>query len=90
MKKNLMRIVLSLVIVALVAGIGYVIYGLYKKHTLNVQNPIATIEIEDYGTIKVELYPDQAPNTVANFIRLANRGYYNNSTFHRTVPKFVI
>ena len=90
MKKNLMRIVLSLVIVALVAGIGYVIYGLYKKHTLNVENPIATIEIEDYGTIKVELYPDMAPNTVANFIRLANRGYYNNSTFHRTVPKFVI
>lgn len=90
MKNNFMRVILILMIIALVAGIGYVIYGLYKKHTLNVPNPVATIEIEEYGKIKVELYPDVAPNTVANFIRLANRGYYNNSTFHRTVPNFVI
>ena len=61
-----------------------------KKIYLNVPNPVATIEVEDYGTIKLELYPDKAPNTVSNFIRLANRGFYNGSTFHRTMPNFVI
>lgn len=90
MKKILIRILLILGILLVLAGIVYAGYGIYKKATLNIPNPVATIEIEDYGTIKVELYPDKAPNTVANFIRLANRGYYNNSTFHRTVPEFVI
>ena len=90
MKKILIRILLILGILLVLAGIVYAGYGIYKKATLNIPNPVATIEIEDYGTIKVELYPDKAPNTVANFIRLANRGYYNNSTFHRTVPDFVI
>ena len=46
-------------------------------------NPIATIEIERYGTIVVELYPDQAPETVASFISLANSGFYDGLTFHR-------
>lgn len=90
MKKILIRILLILGILLVIAGIVYAGYGVYKKATLNIPNPVATIEIENYGTIKVELYPDKAPNTVANFIRLANRGYYNNSTFHRTVPDFVI
>ena len=53
-------------------------------------NTIATMEIEGYGTIKIELYPEMAPNTVANFIRLANRGFYNGLTFHRTIPGFMI
>lgn len=90
MKKILIRILLILGILLVLAGIVYAGYSVYKKATLNIPNPVATIEIEDYGTIKMELYPDKAPNTVANFIRLANRGYYNNSTFHRTVPDFVI
>ena len=90
MKKTVIRILLILGILLVLAGIAYAGYGIYKKATLNVPNPVATIEIEDYGTIKVELYPDKAPNTVANFIRLANKGYYNNSTFHRTVPDFVV
>ena len=54
------------------------------------KNPIATIDVKNYGTIKVELYPDIAPNTVANFITLANRGYYDGKTFHRTVPDLMI
>lgn len=90
MKKNLIRILLILGILLVLAGIVYVGYGIYQKMTLDIPNPVATIEIEDYGTVKVELYPDKAPNTVANFIRLANRGFYNESTFHRTVPDFVI
>ena len=90
MKKILTRIGLILAIIAVVAGIGFAIYGIYKKATLNIPNPVATMEVEGYGTIKIELYPDKAPNTVANFIRLANRGYYNGKTFHRTIPNFVI
>ena len=90
MKKVLIRIILILAIIALIAGIAIVGYGIYKKATLNIPNPVATMEIEGYGTVKIELYPDKAPNTVANFIRLANRGYYNGSTFHRTIPNFVI
>ena len=90
MKKTLTRIGLILAIIAVVAGIGFTIYGIYKKATLNIPNPVATMEVEGYGTIKMELYPDKAPNTVANFIRLANRGYYNGKTFHRTIPNFVI
>ena len=40
--------------------------------------PIATITVEGYGDIKAELYPEIAPNTVNNFISLANSGFYNN------------
>lgn len=90
MKKTITRILLILGILLVLAGIVYVCYGVYKKLTVNIPNPVATIEVEDYGTIKVELYPDKAPNTVANFIRLANRGFYNGTTFHRTMPDFVI
>lgn len=90
MKKVITRIFLILAIILVIAGITYVGYGIYKKLTLDIPNPVATIEIKDYGTIKVELYPEQAPNTVTNFIRLANRGFYNGTTFHRTVPDFVI
>lgn len=90
MKKTITRILLILGILLVLAGIVYVCYGVYKKLTIDIPNPVATIEVENYGTIKVELYPDKAPNTVANFIRLANRGFYNGATFHRTMPDFVI
>ena len=90
MKNILIRIIVIIAIIAVLLGIGYVVYGLYQKLTLDIPNPIATMEIEDYGTIKIELYPDKAPNTVTNFICLANRGFYNGLTFHRTVPNFVI
>ena len=90
MKKILIRILLIVGILLVILGIAWSSYGIYQKITVDIPNPIATIEVKDYGTIKVELYPDKAPNTVANFIRLANRGVYNNSTFHRTMPDFVI
>jgi peptidyl-prolyl cis-trans isomerase B (cyclophilin B) len=44
----------------------------------------------DRGTIVMELDPQLAPNTVNNFVGLARRGYYDNLTFHRVVPEFVI
>lgn len=54
------------------------------------QNPIVTMEIEDMGTIKIELYPGIAPTTVENFISLISDEYYNGLTFHRTIPGFMI
>ena len=53
-------------------------------------NPIVTIELENDGVIKIELYPEVAPNTVNNFISLAKCGYYDGLTFHRVIPGFMI
>ena len=53
-------------------------------------NPIVTIEMENGKTIKAELYPDVAPISVANFISLANRGFYNGLIFHRVIRDFMI
>jgi len=53
-------------------------------------NPVVTIEMENGKTIKVELYPEIAPNTVANFVSLANAGYYNGLIFHRVIKDFMI
>jgi len=52
--------------------------------------PVATIVVKDYGTIEAELYPHIAPNTVNNFISLANEGFYNGLTFHRVIKDFMI
>jgi len=52
--------------------------------------PIATITMEDGGVIRVELYPEIAPNTVNNFIYLANSGFYNGLIFHRVISGFMI
>ncbi|MBS5549149.1 MAG: peptidylprolyl isomerase [Oscillospiraceae bacterium] len=54
------------------------------------QNPIVTIEMEDGGVMKAELYPDVAPNTVNNFISLVQKGYYDGLIFHRVIPGFMI
>lgn len=52
--------------------------------------PVATIVIEGMGTIKAELYPNIAPNTVNNFIELANEGFYDGLIFHRVIKDFMI
>ncbi len=54
------------------------------------QNPIVTIEMENGGIIKAELYPQTAPNTVSNFISLICKGYYDGLCFHRVIPGFMI
>ena len=55
-----------------------------------MSNPIATIQMKDGGTIRIELYPETAPNTVNNFISLANSGFYDGKIFHRVIPGFMI
>ena len=53
-------------------------------------NPVVTIEMENGGVIKAELYPEIAPNTVNNFLSLVNRGFYDGLIFHRVIPGFMI
>lgn len=74
------KIIIILVSILCLTGCG-------KKE---YDNPIVTMNIKDYGTIKIELYPRYAPNTVANFVNLVEEGFYNGNTFHRLVPGFVL
>lgn len=88
---NKIKIIIMVICLLVIVGlIGIVCYGYLKKATLKISNPVATMEVKDYGTIKIELYPDQAPETVANFIKLSNNGYYDGLTFHRIVKDFMI
>lgn len=54
------------------------------------KNPIVTIEMEDGGKMLAELYPEIAPNSVYNFIKLVKDGFYNGLIFHRVIPGFMI
>lgn len=54
------------------------------------KKPVATLTLEGGDQITIYLYPDQAPNTVANFISLANSGFYDGLTFHRVVEDFIM
>jgi len=92
-KANNNKIGLIITIIALiviVAILGWLGYGYYKKIIFKPQNPVATIEVEKYGTIKIELYPEIAPETVANFVNLANNGFYDGLKFHRVIKEFMI
>lgn len=80
--KNKLTYSIAALIIVIILG-GFLAYGYYQKATYKLQRPIVSMEVEGYGTIKMELYPDMAPNTVKNFIKLINEGYYNGLTFHR-------
>lgn len=60
------------------------------KETATKDLPLATLKIKGYGTVTLELYPQLAPNTVNNFITLANSGFYDGLTFHRVIENFMI
>ena len=89
MKKtsNIITIIALVIILILIGG---VVYGYYKKATMEVKNPIVTMEVQDFGTIKLELYPEMAPQTVSNFIALAQNGFYDGLKSHRVVEGFMI
>ena len=55
-----------------------------------MSNPIVTIEMEDGGIIKAELYPDIAPQSVRNFVHLVQQGFYDGLIFHRVSSGFMI
>ncbi|TCO75176.1 peptidylprolyl isomerase [Marinisporobacter balticus] len=55
-----------------------------------MQNPIVNIQMENGQEIKIELYPEVAPNTVNNFISLVQKGFYDGLIFHRVIPSFML
>lgn len=55
-----------------------------------MKNPEITITMENGDVIRAELYPEIAPNTVKNFISLANKGFYDGLIFHRVIEGFMI
>ena len=89
MKKasNIITIIALILVVALIGGVAY---GYYRAATMEVKNPIVTMEVQDFGTIKLELYPEMAPQAVSNFIALAQNGFYDGLKFHRIVEGFMI
>ena len=54
------------------------------------KNPIVTMEMENGNVVKIELYADEAPNTVRNFVSLIKKGFYDGLIFHRVIPGFMI
>lgn len=87
---SIIALILLIVFISGCAGPG-------KENISSNQAPIGQIEknriatiITDKGVIKFELFEKKAPNTTANFIKLAESGFYNNLTFHRVEPGFVI
>ncbi len=54
------------------------------------EHPHAFVEVDGLGAIEIELFPELAPETVANFQKLAAEGFYDATTFHRVVPGFMI
>ena len=72
-------------------GIDYNIKGNETSlDKYNTKNTVVAMDIKNYGSIVIELYPDIAPNTVNNFISLVKSGFYDNNSFHRLVPDFVL
>jgi Peptidyl-prolyl cis-trans isomerase (rotamase) - cyclophilin family len=84
------RIILVLILVVLILGIGYVTWSFINGQKEDIALPVATITMGDGKIIKLELYTEKAPNTVKNFIKLANDGFYDGLDFHRTIPDFMI
>jgi peptidyl-prolyl cis-trans isomerase B (cyclophilin B) len=98
--KKIKYIVLMLITLSLLTGCNS------KINTLNINfdidgntsedfnytsdYPEVAMYLEGYGAIVMELYPDIAPNTVNNFIALVKSGFYDNNSFHRLVPGFVL
>lgn len=61
----------------------------YEKY-LNDKNPRVVIEVEDLGNITVELFPEVAPITVENFLKLVEKDFYKGIIFHRVISGFMI
>lgn len=104
MKKNRMKLLVILLLTLMLLGCTN--EDIIKEDLLNINyevesnetelsqyktdNPVVALYIEKYGSVVIELYPDIAPNTVNNFIYLVKKGFYDNNTFHRLIPGFVL
>jgi Peptidyl-prolyl cis-trans isomerase (rotamase) - cyclophilin family len=84
------RLLLASVAALLLISLGCAKKTEQQEETQLKKNPIATITMQDGGTMTFELYPDIAPITVASFTTLANSGFYDGLTFHRIYAGFMI
>lgn len=81
-------LILCAALIVLIAG-GLILSRVLSRDAVK-ENPVVTITMEDGKQIVLELYPDKAPNTVANFVELASSGYYDGLIFHRVIENFMI
>lgn len=102
--KRLVKVFLLIILIAICSGCSSTenkkidLLGIdfnTKENTVELskyktENPLVAMYIENYGAIVMELYPDKAPNTVNNFISLVSSGFYDDNSFHRLVPGFVL
>jgi len=80
----------KLILIAIILA-AIPLYSCKEETTVAYTNPTVTITVEGYEEPMIlELYFDKAPNTVKNFIKLANSGYYEGSLFHRVIANFMI
>ena len=85
-----MNTVSSVIVVVVAAVLAFVLTSPVQAGEVETKNPLVTVDLGELGTIKIELYPEIAPNTVNNFISLVQQGYYDGVIFHRVIPGFMI
>ncbi len=91
MKKWWIPVVIVILAAAVaLAVIGFQRIGRETQVAKDVPNPVVTITMEDGSVVTLELYPRVAPNTVANFVTLAQSGFYDGLIFHRVIPGFMV
>ena len=90
LKTILIPTVAVILVAAIVVGLGFIFDWWYNNPNKDLTvTHHATIQIKDYGTVHLELYGEEAPETVENFVALANKGFYDDLTFHRIMKGFM-
>ena len=90
MSKNVKMALIGLAIVAVAAAGTIIVSRAQAPDYTKVPYPTVTIYMETGEEIHLELYPNIAPNTVANFVQLIQDGFYDGVIFHRVIPGFMI
>ena len=90
MEVDALNTVSSVIVVVVTAVLAFVLTSPVQAGEVEKKNPLVTVDLGELGTIKIELYPEIAPNTVNNFISLVQQGYYDGVIFHRVIPGFMI
>ena len=84
---------LAIVGVVILIAVGFILFNPFNSNSNSSDNmsdrQIAVIET-NFGNIVIQLFPDVAPGHVENFVKLAQDGFYDGSTFHRVIPGFMI
>ena len=84
---------LAIVGIVILIAVGFILFNPFNSNSNSSDNmsdrQIAVIET-NFGNIVIQLYPDVAPGHVENFVKLAQDGFYDGSTFHRVIPGFMI